>query len=188
MSAASSSRRPTLPVQPPSKRQFTKPEDANWHKFGAQSAALDFAEPHHAIWAMEKDGSGSRSYIVATRHDFWRRYRTLPAPHRHFYELIRAERPCHLYFDLEYCRHANPDADGEQMVVTLCEALRRALATLLDRAVEGADAWLRVVDLDSSTPAKFSRHLIVRIDGGATAFADNQHCGRLVHAVCVDRL
>ena len=38
-----------------------------------------------------------------------------------------------------------------------------------------------VVELDSSTPAKWSRHLVVRLAG--RAFADNGHMGRFVEAL-----
>ena len=33
---------------------------------------------------------------------------------RAFYEVIRADLPCKLYFDIEYCRVLNPDRDGER--------------------------------------------------------------------------
>jgi hypothetical protein len=28
----------------------------------------------------------------------------LPPPKRHYYEMIWERRPCHLYFDIEFCR------------------------------------------------------------------------------------
>ena len=176
--------RPALPAQPPTKRRFIAPSaDVGWHQFGQQQEALDFAAPHQTVWALEKNGSGSRSYLVATRDDFWRRYRTLPAAFRHYYELIQTGRPCHMYLDVEFCRLSNPEQDGERMVRTLLEELQAALAELLGLpSLADADAeWCRVVDLDSSTPKKFSRHLILRLHGGTTAFATNQDCGRLVH-------
>ena len=37
------------------------------------------------------------------------------------------------------------------------------------------------MELDSSTPAKWSRHLVVRLAG--CAFADNRHMGRFVEAL-----
>lgn len=39
-----------------------------------------------------------------------------------------------------------------------------------------------MLELDSSTPAKFSRHLIIRIPGAA--FASNAHAGALVLQLC----
>ena len=119
------------PLQPPAKRRHVAPSaDVGWYTFDHQAAALEFAEVHQTIWAREKNGNGARSYIVATREDFWRRYKTLKREFRHYYELIRAESPCQLYFDVEYCKHANPEADGEEMVCTLVDELKKALAAL----------------------------------------------------------
>ena len=50
---------------------------------------------------------------------------------------------------------------------------RQRWGVQLDRAA--------VVELDSSTPAKWSRHLVVRLAG--CAFADNGHMGRFVDAL-----
>lgn len=179
-----------LPASPPKKSRFLPPDsDRGWHSFGHQAAALEFAQPpHQSVWAMEKNGSGARTYVVATREDFWRRYRTLPSTFRHYYELIRAEYPCHLYLDIEYCKRANPEADGEAMMQVLVDELQAQLVALLGADDGGAGDWYRIVDLDSSTPKKFSRHLIVRLHGGATAFATNQDCGRFVHKLCADAL
>ena len=86
-----------LPASPPKRSRF-KPasEELGWHRFGTQAAALEYVRGSHSVWAQEKSSSGARLYIVATREDFWRRYRTLPSSHRKYYELIRAEHACHL--------------------------------------------------------------------------------------------
>ena len=39
------------------------------------------------VWSQEIDGEGKRRYIVASRHAFWRRYRTLRPALRHYYEV-----------------------------------------------------------------------------------------------------
>ncbi len=41
-----------------------------------------------------------------------------------------------------------------------------------------------VIELDSTTDTKFSRHLIVRVPG--CAFADNMQVGALVRRLCAD--
>ena len=181
--------RPLLPEEPPTKRRWVAPDDSSgWRTFTHQQAALDAAAADDSIWAKEQNKNGKRSYIVASRDDFWRRYRTLPSDFRHYYELIRHGSPCHLYLDVEYCRRANPTADGARMIRTLLAELRAALASLLEIDAAATDDWLRVVDLDSSTPTKFSRHLILRLHNGMTAFSDNLHCGRFVHTVCANLL
>lgn len=74
------------------------------------------------------------------------------------------------------------------MIITLLGELRTALATLLNENVCSHETWCHVVDLDSSTEKKFSRHLILRLNEGATAFASNADVGRFVHALCTDFL
>jgi len=47
-----------------------------------------------------------------------------PLRHRHLYEVIWERRPCHLYFDIEYCRRANPTTRGELLVSLLVKLVR----------------------------------------------------------------
>lgn len=94
-------------------------------------------------------------------------------------QMIREKSPCHLYFDLEFARDRNPqhpvDAQADQELVEAFIALTIAfLRELLGARCERDD----VIDLDSSTGAKFSRHLIFRIP--AYAWATNAECGRFV--------
>ena len=100
-------------------------------------------------------------------------------------QLIRENRPCNLYFDLEFSRDRNPhlelDAQKEQALVdafvTICIAFMRQLLLV---SCERDD----VIDLDSSTAQKFSRHLIFRIPG--RAWASNAECGRFVRRLAAD--
>ena len=181
-----------LPAEPPRKRRFKPPTpEIGWRVFATQQMAFTHVDEvssgsgdhamDNSIWSLELDSSGRRSYMVASKSDFWRRYKQLPPTHRHYYELIREGRPCHLYFDLEFHRQANPDNDGERMVATLRTEVELALKAQFFPDVQGPLQW-RVVDLDSSTPKKFSRHLIIRLADGS-AFADNAHCGHFVHAL-----
>ncbi|PRW44998.1 DNA-directed primase polymerase isoform X1 isoform B [Chlorella sorokiniana] len=186
------------------------------------------------VFSVEYGLEGKRRFIVASRAHFWQRYSGMVQ--RHYYEIIRAGAPCHLYFDLEFGREDNPGVDGAAAVYALLSLLRDALRdrfsldmqasvdysevtgamlcllrdTLCHRfsldmqasvdysEVTGAmlcllcdtlchrfsldmqDDW--VLELDSSTPTKFSRHLIVRILGAA--FASNAHVGTLVLQLC----
>lgn len=173
-----------LPASPPTKRRFVAPTaDVGWHTFPTQAAALEFAstlpkdEDH--VWSRELNAHGKRSYVVASRANFWRRYRTLHPPFRHYYELIRTGEPCNLYFDLEFCRHANPLADGDAMVGTLVREVRLALAFAY---FGGHMPECTISDLESSTARKFSRHLVVRVVGAA--FSNSLVCGYFVHTLC----
>ena len=50
------------------------------------------------VFSVEKGPEGKRSFIVTSSAKFWERYSDMLPQHRHFYEIIRERRPCHLYF------------------------------------------------------------------------------------------
>ena len=168
-----------------------RPKDANaaspdvrWHYFSRQAAALEYADSlppdmQAQVWSVEQEEhGGKRSYIVASREAFWHRYHRMMPHHRHHYEIIRECKPCHLYFDLEFCTRANPQSNGDLMVSTLSEEARTALGSYF---FDGRCPECHIVDLDSTTALKFSRHLIVRITGAA--FANNLECGSFVRGM-----
>jgi hypothetical protein len=105
---------------------------------------------------------------------------TTPArpPARHLYEVLREGRPVHAYFDLEFCRPANPSADGDAMVDAVVAAFLAEAAPLAGAA---AVAGAEVFEADSSTDAKFSRHLVIRLPG--VAWASTSAVGALAHAL-----
>ncbi|GFR52370.1 hypothetical protein Agub_g14929, partial [Astrephomene gubernaculifera] len=70
----------------------------------------------------------TRNFVVSTYKVVWRRFQKLPATQRHFYEIIRSDRPCHMYFDLEYSRGANPGVDGDGMVYEVVRLLGRLMS------------------------------------------------------------
>ncbi|KAL6768087.1 hypothetical protein ACKKBF_B37745 [Auxenochlorella protothecoides x Auxenochlorella symbiontica] len=159
-----------------------------WHVFPTQQAAIDCADGLNVqrgsplertrVWSMETSGDGKRRFLVSTVTNFYRRYSDMLPHHRHYYEIIREGQPCHIYFDLEFSRALNPDKDGPAAIQSLLEALSCLLQEELGMSLDIAD----VVELDSSTPSKFSRHLILRIPGHA--FASNAHVGALVRQLC----
>ena len=163
----------------PKRSRYRPPdEEHGWHAFGLQDDAFRFVDARPddnlRVWAAEINRDGGRKYYAANIDEFWRRYRVLKPSFRHFYELIRSGEPCLLYLDLEYDRAANPTCDGERMVATVVALLSEALDAAYGAAPRAAD----VVDLDSSTERKFSRHVLLR----GAAFADNLHLGRFVLA------
>jgi len=123
------------------------------------------------IFALETSSSGKRKYIVGQLGRFLQHYWRDSDPHgRHYYELIREGAPCRLYFDLEFCKRANPHITSEdseflmtEFIQELCSELRIIHAIQIDRSC--------IVDLDSSTDKKFSRHLVVHLPNGEL-FAD----------------
>lgn len=47
---------------------------------------------------MELDETGKRKFLAASVDELWARYGDMLPRHRHYYEIIREGRPCHLYF------------------------------------------------------------------------------------------
>ncbi|KAG5227418.1 hypothetical protein OIU77_001255 [Salix suchowensis] len=86
--------------------------------------------------------------------------------------------PCHLYFDLEFSRRHNAERNGDEMVDLLISVILEALFEKY--SIQGNQDW--IVELESSTAEKFSRHLIIRIPN--TAFKDNTHAGAFVSEIC----
>lgn len=93
---------------------------------------------------------------------------------RHLYEIIREAHPSHLYFDLEFRRAHNPGLNGNRIVEYLVARTAGALAAILGLRL----SQHHVIDLDSSSDTKFSRHLIFILPSGAR-FRDNLQAGRV---------
>lgn len=72
-------------------------------------------------WCLEKvrpQRQPVRMYIAASAERIWHELELRPTK-RHFYEIIREDNPCHLYFDLEYPIAHNLDKHGDGMVEDL---------------------------------------------------------------------
>ena len=130
--------------------------------------------------------TGARRFIVTTYADFWVRYFTFAPSLRHHYELILEGAPCHLYFDIEFKWKHNPrlrpaagtgagtgagatasdsaGVDVEMVMRALCAELVDVLNARYGAATLGATSS-NILQLDSTSSSKFSRHLIVRLCG-----------------------
>lgn len=95
-------------------------------------------------------------------------------------QVIPEHCPCRLYLDLEYSTELNTDSDGPSMTSTVIDVF---CAYLLARWGLPCNRC-NVLNLESSTGAKFSRHLIFNVKH--VAFKDNYHVGRLVKSICND--
>lgn len=149
---------------------------------GAAAAGL-------TLFSVERSGTAGSRRFLATHVDAMLDTCMRAHPRaRSFYEIIRADTPCHLYLDLEFRRSAalNAHVDGEVLTAVLlhrvADALAAAFAVPPPRAAD-------VVHLESSTADKFSRHVIVRLPGpdgssgdrdGGPMFRDTAAAGRFV--------
>ncbi|XP_019088763.1 PREDICTED: DNA-directed primase/polymerase protein-like [Camelina sativa] len=151
-----------------------------WATFPRQDEAIKFGKRHDnvRIFSYQDHFSGQRRFLVSSYEEFWKRYTSMDPKHRHHYEVIQEGLPCHMYFDLEFSQKENEGKDVDEMVDILISVILEALHEKY--AMEGHDDW--IVELDSSTKDKFSRHLIVIIP--KVAFKDNSHVGAFVGELC----
>ncbi|NXI03643.1 PRIPO protein, partial [Pachycephala philippinensis] len=153
-----------------------------WKIFSRQAEAFNYVktckEDVH-VFALEKNTqSGQRFYLVTTYKELWFYYtQGYKTSLMHCYEVIPEKDACKLYFDLEFYKPANPGADGKSMVMKLIELVSQKLKELYDVNCSSND----VLNLDSSTDEKFSRHLIFLPQ--KTVFKDNTHVGNFVRTI-----
>ncbi|PIN16283.1 hypothetical protein CDL12_11069 [Handroanthus impetiginosus] len=151
-----------------------------WATFPKQDQAMKFTKQHTnaRVFSYQDHMTGQRRFLVSTYKEFWLRYKEIYSKFRHHYEVIQEGLPCHLYFDLEFNKRENAGRNGDEMVDLLINVFFDAL---LDKySIQGTEDF--VVELDSSTEEKFSRHLIIRIP--KIAFKDNSHAGAFVAEIC----
>ncbi|NXV26889.1 PRIPO protein, partial [Rissa tridactyla] len=172
------------PLPPVYRPKLSKPflPSSVWKIFCRQAEAFNCVktckEDVH-VFALEKNRqSGQRFYLVTTYKELWFYYiKGYKTSLMHCYEVIPEKDACKLYFDLEFYKPANPAADGESMVAKLIELVSQKLKELYDVNCSAKD----VLNLDSSTDEKFSRHLIFLPQ--KTVFKDNIHVGNFVRTI-----
>ncbi|XP_051474918.1 DNA-directed primase/polymerase protein isoform X3 [Apus apus] len=166
------------PLPPVYRPKLSKPflPSPVWKIFYRQAEAFDYVktckEDVH-VFALEKSTqSRQRFYLVTTYKELWFYYtKDYKTSLMHCYEVIPEKDACKLYFDLEFYKPANPGADGKSMVAKLIELVSEKLKEFYDVTCAAKD----VLNLDSSTDEKFSRHLIFLPQ--KTVFKDNIHVG-----------
>ncbi|KAF3796650.1 DNA-directed primase/polymerase protein [Nymphaea thermarum] len=151
-----------------------------WLTFPRQDDAIKFADSHEdvSVFSYQDHLSGQRRFLVSSYEEFWQRYSSMDSKFRHHYEVIQGGLPCHLYFDLEFNTQVNREHNGVHMVDLLTSFIFEVIHDTY--GIYCKHDW--VVELDSSTQEKFSRHLIIRIP--YVAFKDNSHVGAFVAEVC----
>ncbi|OCT99584.1 DNA-directed primase/polymerase protein isoform X1 [Xenopus laevis] len=153
-----------------------------WKLFPRQALAFNFAktckEDVH-LFALETviDDTERRLYLVTTYAEFWFYYVKHPFSLSHCYEVIPADAVCKLYIDFEFYKSSNPEADGKKMVALVIEYFSIKLEELY--GIKCSPEW--VLNLDSSSKEKFSRHLIFLLPNAA--FKDNIHAGNFIKNV-----
>jgi len=90
--------------------------------------------------------STSREYTVKTYEQFWELYIQLDPVQRTFYEIIRENYPCYLYFDIEFERSANTETDGDDIMKIFINFLQENINECFDINTTRQD----ILELDSS--------------------------------------
>ncbi|KAI6186251.1 DNA-directed primase/polymerase protein [Aphelenchoides besseyi] len=98
---------------------------------------------------------------------------------RHFYELIQSDRPCRAYFDLEFYTRFNPNINGVEYIKQFMELCCEMFDELFKIKLNQKNFLL----LDSSTPEKFSAHMIILLPQGQL-FQTNQHLKPVIDMLC----
>ncbi|CAB3361311.1 Hypothetical predicted protein [Cloeon dipterum] len=152
-----------------------------WKVFDRQDEALAFAQARGnglKTFVFHAGGSGTRQFLVAHPREFWL-HDQLKEPHqRCSYEVIPEFTPCKLYLDLEFDRRLNPESNGPDMV----EIFIRLITAKIKQQYSILVTREEILDLDSTTEIKFSRHLILQ--NQLCHFANNYVVGVLVRDVC----
>lgn len=175
----------SAPLCCPYKPRLSRPWQPSsvWRLFPRQSAAIVFLQQHIKqdvhIFSLEKEGSdaGQRIFLVTSYSELWHYYRTHRQSLMHCYEVILDGAVCKLYFDLEFHKASNLHLDGKMMVAKLIQYVCEKLEEVYGLNCSAKD----VLNLDSSTSEKFSRHLIFMLPNAA--FKDNSHAGQFIHAI-----
>uniref|UniRef100_A0A0K0EBH2 DNA-directed primase/polymerase protein n=2 Tax=Strongyloides stercoralis TaxID=6248 RepID=A0A0K0EBH2_STRER len=107
--------------------------------------------------------SGSRKYFVSKLDNFLKWYLKTREEIRNFYEIITLETPCRLYFDIEYSKDFNPLANSSELFNDFSIFVKNALKTEYNIEININESFLI---LDSSTPTKFSLHIIIHLPEG----------------------
>ena len=129
--------------------------------------------------SAESHGKPVRKYFAVKRLDMFWKYYYKNKRDKHCYELMREDTQCHLYFDLEFSREANPDVDGESLVDHLLELIVEEFDTTPEIDSSKFNPKEHVIELDSTSATKFSRHLIIKLPDDQV-FENNSHCAHFV--------
>lgn len=123
---------------------------------------------------------GKRRFLATDLSKFWSFYQKEDPSSRHYYELIQEGLPCRLYFDLEYQKECNPHVDSAKMLAEFMDLCRVLLYEIFNLEVDPAKHFLI---LDSTTPKKFSAHMIVHLPDGRL-FPSNTSLKPFIQLLC----
>ena len=75
------------------------------------------------VLSRECSRKGHRYFVVEDLHTFYKKYMNMNCKDLTFYETIRTDFACRLYFDIEFDKSLNPGSDGEASMVIFKKCL-----------------------------------------------------------------
>jgi hypothetical protein len=148
-----------------------------FHWFGRQCEAVEACETAgtaHGVFVSQRF-DGTRRFLVASYDDFAQSYMTQVAERCHFFEVICVNRPCRLYFDVDVALDEPRTVATSLLTFIIVDYVCHCLSVIFQLSCCRSD----VLVLDSSTPTKFSQHLIFP----NVVFKTNTQCGGFVKQI-----
>lgn len=146
----------------PAPQAFYQQQDA-LSTYGQLLRDDEYKQCQLGVFAKETSEGGKRRFLVDTFAGFALQHEQrctddAAAANQHLYEVILEDRPCWLYFDLEFSRDTNRELDPLEVMAAFHETFAGFCTDVLGGQLDETGLF----ELDSSTPKKFSRHLIVK--------------------------
>eukprot|EP00002_Diphylleia_rotans_P003855 TRINITY_DN12738_c0_g1_i2.p1 TRINITY_DN12738_c0_g1~~TRINITY_DN12738_c0_g1_i2.p1 ORF type:complete len:483 (-),score=107.29 TRINITY_DN12738_c0_g1_i2:24-1472(-) len=142
--------------------------------------AIEFKKSHDdldlSIFAFDVSFDGRKNFLVTSIERFYKHYTSLRPFERVYNEVIEEESRVHLYLDIEFSRADNPIKDGESIITVLMHQLTAFAFSTIGLSIKSQN----VVDLESPSDTKFSRHLIIKFPG--YAFESNRTAGHFIYS------
>mmetsp|Transcript_34778 Transcript_34778/g.63306 ORF Transcript_34778/g.63306 Transcript_34778/m.63306 type:complete len:688 (-) Transcript_34778:14-2077(-) len=152
--------KPLQATHPASPRNFARQAEAVSY-FQALVARGEYRAYQLGLFSREFTSTGCRQFVVDSHAGFALSSapREFCALHRrHLYEVIMDERPCWLYFDLEYSRCANPNLQPDDVIQAFCKLFSQFCLATFGSPLDMSSVY----DLDSTSPEKFSKHVVAK--------------------------
>ena len=152
-------------LHPPAPRVFNRQAEAICCLEALVSSGR-YKSQQLGLFSREFSNTGCRSFLVDTHAGFavtaspqrpWQKSRASLGP-RHLYEVLLENKPCWLYFDLEFSRVENPDLDPQAVASAFLKLLNQFCDLNFGHAIDPATFY----DLDSTNAEKFSKHIIIK--------------------------
>ena len=142
--------------------------------FKKQEEALSERKENEFTFAVNYENSKACFFVNATEEDFWNKYMAVGP--RNNYEKILANKPCHLFLDLDMNTSKYPNTNIE----TVWETIKKLILDAFN-FFDIPSQDVRFIVLHSHSETKQSLHIIVKIKN--KLFHNLIHCGSFMEEI-----